>query len=143
MYRGRRLFRYGRAIILLSVASTVLFGALAFWTVRTHGWTWLSVGALGLTILGAAGIAEGLVTRIELTDDALVVTSLRGRRRYALTVIRRVEESRGVPPAVLLEDGRWVRLPAVGTSIGNSIRAWLEQRPTEDTGHRTHQGETP
>jgi hypothetical protein len=125
MYHGRREFRFGRALVLLSVASTVLFAALAFWTYRTDGWTWMSVGASGLILLGVGGIAESLVARIELTDDALIVTNLRGTRRYAVTEIDRIEEARGTTPAVLLKDGRWVRLPAAGSSVGNSIRAWL------------------
>lgn len=130
MYQGRREFRYGRGIVLLSVASTILFLALAVWIYRTEGWTWLSVGALGLTFLGVVSIAEVLVTRIELTDDALVITSLGRRRRFALAEIERVEQLRGVSPAILLKDGRWVRLPAVGSRLANSIRAWLKQQRT-------------
>jgi hypothetical protein len=126
MYQGRREFRYGRGIVLLSVAAAILFIGLAVWTYRTAGWTWMSLGAFGLAALGIAGVAEILVTRIELTDDALVITGLRGTRHYARTGIKRVEEARGVSPAVLLEDGRWVQLPPVGSSIGNSIRAWLK-----------------
>ncbi len=63
--------------------------------------------------------------RIEITDDALIVTDLRGRRRYELADIERVGEARGAPTAVQRKDGRWVRLPLVGDHVGNSIRSWL------------------
>jgi hypothetical protein len=126
MYRGRREFRYGLVIVFVSIASAILFIGLAVWTYRTYGWTWMSLGAFGLAALGIAGVAEILVTRVELTGDALVITGLRGTRRYARTGIKRVEEARGVSPAVLLEDGRWVQLPPVGTRIGNTRRAWLK-----------------
>ena len=116
-------------MVLLSVAFTVLFAVLALWTYRTDGWTSMSAGAVGLTLLGVAGITESVVTRIELTDDALVVTNLRGRREYPVAEIERIEETRGMSPAVLLKDGRWVSLPAVGSSAGNSIRAWLKRHP--------------
>ena len=129
MYHGRREFRTGQALVILSVAFTVLFAVLALWTYRTDGWTWMSAGAVSLTLLGVAGISESLVTGIELTDDALVVTNLRGRREYRVAEIERIEEARGMSPAVLLKDGRWVSLPAVGSSAGNSIRAWLKQHP--------------
>jgi hypothetical protein len=37
-----------------------------------------------------------------------------------------VEEARGVPTMLLLSQGRAVKLPSVGSSLGNSIRAWLK-----------------
>ncbi|MGH7467994.1 MAG: hypothetical protein ACRENP_08410 [Longimicrobiales bacterium] len=55
------------------------------------------------------------------------MTDLRGQRRYAVTAIERIEEARGGPPAILLKNGRWVKLPSVGNNLGNSVRAWLMQ----------------
>jgi hypothetical protein len=69
---------------------------------------------------------ESLVLRVRLTDDALLVTDLRGRRCYPLTEIAKMEEAKGSPTAILLVDGRWVKLPSVGNSLGNSIRAWIK-----------------
>jgi hypothetical protein len=36
--------------------------------------------------------------------------------------------AKGSPPAILLKQGRWVKLPSVGRSVGNSMRAWLRQQ---------------
>jgi hypothetical protein len=129
MYQGRRVFRAGPWMVLLLVGVTLLFAGMAFAAWRTGGWTWVSLSlAAASVILGLGGILETLLLRIELTDDAMLVTDLRGRRRYAMADIERVEEAKGVPPALLLRDGRWVKLPSVAASLGNSVRAWLKQR---------------
>ncbi len=114
-------------MVVMSVLVTILFAAGAVMTYRERGWHWVSVGLACMTVVGAGAIVESLVLRVRLTDDALLVTDLRGRRRYPLADITRVEEAKGVPTAILLANGQWVRLPGVGDSIGNSIRAWLKQ----------------
>ena len=113
---------------LLFVALTALLGTGAAHTYRTDGWTWVSVGLAAATVLlGLGSIIESLIMRIEITDDAVVVTDMTGRRRYGISEIERVEEARGVPVVLVLRTGRGVRLPPVGSSVGNSIRAWLRQ----------------
>ena len=113
---------------LLFIIPTALFAAAAFFTYRERGWVWVSIGlACATVILGLGSILESLILRIELTQDTLIATDLRGRKRYALTEIDRVEEARGCPPALLLKNGRWVKLPSVGSNVGNSIRAWLKR----------------
>jgi hypothetical protein len=76
-------------------------------------------------VFGVGGILETLIVRIELTDDAMLVTNLRGRRSIGIDDIERLEESKGTPPAVRLKNGEWVQLPAVGNHLGNSVRLWL------------------
>lgn len=125
-YRGRREFRAGAGAILVSVLVTILFGAGAVMTYRDRGWNWVSIGLACATVFGVAAIVEALVLRIQLTDDALVVTDLRGRRFYPVADIAGVEEAKGTPTMLLLASGRGVRLPPVGSSLGNSIRAWLK-----------------
>jgi hypothetical protein len=66
------------------------------------------------------------VLRVRLTDDALSVTDLRGRRHRAADIIG-VGEAKGVQMAIKLTDGCWVKLPPVGSSLGDSIRGWLRQ----------------
>ena len=109
-YRGRREFRPAGAVI----------------TYRQRGWSWVSLTFAGATILGLGAILESLILRIQLTDDALVVADLRGRRRYPMRDIARVEEAKGVSPMLVMADGRAVRLPSVGSNLGNSVRAWLK-----------------
>jgi len=125
-YRGRRDFRAGRAAVIVSVFVALLFATGAVMTYRDRGWNWVSIGLACATVAGVGAIVESLVLRVRLTDDALFVTDLRGRRRYPLADITGVEEAKGVPTTLLLANGRWVSLPAVGSSLGNSIRAWLK-----------------
>lgn len=109
------------------IALTLGFAAGAFFTYRTAGWTWVSVAfALATLVLGVGSVIESLVQRIELTDDAVVVTRLTGKQRIPRESIQRVEEAKGVPPALLLLSGAWVKLPSVGSYVGNSIRSWLK-----------------
>jgi hypothetical protein len=126
-YDGRREFRHGFAFRLGLVAVTGLFAAVAAFLHRREGWTWVSVGAAAGVAIALVGFVESLVLRVRLADDALVVTDLRGTRRYPIEQIERIREERGAPAAIRLVDGRWVRLPGVGASLGNSVRAWLKQ----------------
>lgn len=113
-------------MVIISIVVTMLFAAGATMTYREWGWNWVSVGFAGMTVLSIGGIVESLVLRVRLTDDALFVTELLGRRRYDVADIAGVYEAKGVPTAIQLADGRVVKLPSVGSSLGNSIRAWLK-----------------
>ena len=116
-------------MVLVLVGVTALFAAGAFFTYQERGWNWVSIGlTAAAVILGLGGILESLILRIELTDEAMIVTDLRGRKRYPITQIERIAEAKGVAPALLLSDGRWVKLPSVGADLGNSVRAWLKAR---------------
>jgi hypothetical protein len=113
----------------LMVGVTLLFAVVAYGAYRSRGWNWVSISmALVAGILGVTSIVESLVLRIELTDDAMLVTDLTGRRRFAIGDIERISEEKGGPPAILLKDGRWVKLPSVASNLGNSVRAWQKQR---------------
>jgi hypothetical protein len=126
-YRGRRVFRAGRAVVILTVLVTGLFALGAVVTYGAGGWNWVSVALACMTVFSVGGIAESLILTVRLTEDALVVTDLLGRRSYRLTDIAGVHEAKGVSPVMLLADGRRVKLPDVGDNIGNSIRSWLKQ----------------
>ena len=95
----------------------------------------MAIGLTGATvILGLGSIIETLVVRIELTDEALIATDLRGRRRYAREDIERVGEAKVSPPSLLLKVGTWVHLPSVGDSVGNSVRSWLKHSESRSRG---------
>ena len=120
---------------MLFVGLTGLFAAGAFVTHRQNGLTWVSIGLAGATvILGVGSIIESLILRIEITDDALIATDLTGRKRYDIAAIDRIEEAKGCPPAILLKDGSWVKLPSVGNNVGNSVRSWLKQSESRGRG---------
>lgn len=125
-YGGRTEFKLGWPFIAFYMVLTALFAAatVALW--RVDGLTWVTITLAGMSAMSAGAIVETLVLRIHLTDDALVVRDLRGRRSYAKSDIDTIEEARGAPPSLRLKDGRWARLPSVGRSLGNSVRAWLK-----------------
>lgn len=125
-YGGRRDFRLGPGFIVFYGLLTLFFATGAMMTYRHRGWSWVALGLAGATLLGLGAIIESLILRVELTDDALVVTDLRGRQRYPRAAIAGVEEAKGVSPMLLLTNGRAMRLPSVGGSLGNSVRAWLK-----------------
>lgn len=129
-YRGRRDFRSGSGGIIVIVLATLIFAAGAVMTYRMQGWTWVSIGLACGTVFSMLGIVEALLFRVRLTDDALLITDLRGRRTYPKSEITRVEDLKGAPAAILLASGRWVKLPPVGSDMGNSIRAWLKSGGT-------------
>jgi hypothetical protein len=128
MYNGRRLFRLGPGMLLLFVGLTALFAIGAWMTSRERGWGWVSITlACATLVLGFGSVLESLILRIELADDAMIVTELTGRRRYSKADIDGIKEAKGVAPTLLLKGGRWVKLPVVGSDLGNSVRAWLKQ----------------
>jgi hypothetical protein len=118
----------GPAWIAPFAVVTALFAAVSWGIWRDAGWNWLSIGMTFATVfVGFGSMIECLLLRIELTDDALIMTDLRGRRRYEIADIERISEAKGVPPALRLRNGQRVILPSVGSSVGNSVRAWLKQ----------------
>ena len=116
-------------MLFVFVGITALFAVVTFGAYRARGWNVVSISmALATVALGIGSIIESLLLKIELTDEAMLVTDLRGRKRYDAAEIERIEEAKGGPPAILLRSGKWVKLPSVGSSLGNSVRAWLKQR---------------
>lgn len=113
-------------MMIITVVCTVIFAAVATVLVQTRGWSWVTIASVLMVIVGVAGIIERFVVRIQLTDDALIATDLRGTRRYEKAAIERIEEAKGGPPAIRLKDGKWAELPSVESSLGNSVRAWLK-----------------
>jgi hypothetical protein len=114
-------------MVLLLVGVTALFAVATFMIYRERGWTWVSAGLGASTVIfGLGGIVESLILRIELTDDAMIVTGLKGKRRYEIGAIERIHEAKGVTPVLELKDGTAVKLPSVGSDLGNSVRAWLK-----------------
>ena len=125
-YNGRTEFTQGRGFVILHVVLTLLFATGMVYMRRAEGWSWGALTFAGMTVLGLGAIVETLVLRIDLTNDALVVRDLRGRRAYPRDQIERIAEAKGSPPSIQLKGGRWVRLPSVGSNLGNSVRAWLK-----------------
>ena len=92
MYKRRRVFRRGPGWIVSFALITALFAAVSWVIWRENGWNWLSIGMTFATVFAGFGsIIESVILRIELTDDALFMTDLRGRRRYEIADIASIQ----------------------------------------------------
>lgn len=91
------------------------------------------VALTGLTLLFAVGLVEGLTARVELNLETLeVVTNFRRRAIPRAEVIRAVGE-KGVPVAIELRSGGWLKLPRLGTGPhANTVRAWIKRSAAAD-----------
>jgi hypothetical protein len=126
-YKGRSVCctSAGYRVIFVVVELIFLVGAVS--TYGARGWTWTSAALIASSVLGLAGVLQGVVRRIELADDTLCVTDLWTRYRLSKSEIVSVHEAKGVPTTLLLADGRKISLPELGQRPGNSIRAWLKR----------------
>ncbi len=125
-YAGRRVFRSAPWLLGVLTAVEVLFTAGAWWLYRLQGLALPTVILAGLAVFGIVALMDTATRRVVLGSDAVHVTGLWGRRRYAKREIVGVSEEKGGPPALKLADGRWAKLPPdVGHHVANSIRAWL------------------
>lgn len=116
-------------MLVFMVICTAIFAGVTFLLYRSRDWEWMSISMAVVTVVfGGGGIVETLIARIELTDDALIMTDLRGRRRYKIADIDTVGEAKGSPTVMRLKNGQRIKLPSVGSDLGNSIRSWLKQQ---------------
>lgn len=125
-YAGRTTFTSGAFAIVAVLAAEALFVTGAAWTYGVRGWTFTSIGLTGMSLFGLAAILDTLTQRVVLEDDRLVVGRFWGSQSYAREQIVQVSDAKGSPTSMRLADGRIVRLPFVGNSMGTSIRAWLK-----------------
>jgi hypothetical protein len=119
----------------LTAATCVLFVAGLVLTYRLHGVGWQSLAFAGLSVLGVAAIAESWLVRVSLRDDAVWITTLRGRRRVPRETIESVTWEKGGGVALRTAGGAWVKLPEMGfdsQGLTNSIRAWLRRTRAAD-----------
>lgn len=96
---------------------------------RTQGLSASTVGLAGFALLAVLGLADALVTRVEVDEEGL--TRVAGFRRQEIprTDIDRVTWESGTGVSVHLTNGSWVKLPDVGNSQAraNSLRSWLKR----------------
>ena len=128
-YRGRRVFRIHPVAIWIVVASIALFATGAVYMFLYGKSPFTAWGLAGMAVLGVVGLVDWLVTRVELLDDEIVVRTLWSRRSYPRAEIESVYEAKGVPSALVLTGDRIVKMPDIGPSFGNSVRAWLKSNP--------------
>lgn len=124
---GNRVFRSPRWYVAFVAAAALLFAAGTWYTYATRGLHLLTLGSLGLTVVGVVGIIEVVVDRVVLTDDALHVVRIWSRRSYAKSEITNVTQLKGTAVTLKLTDGRWAELPTVAVHP-NTIRAWLREK---------------
>lgn len=106
-----------------------LFAAVASGMYILGGLTWLTIAAGVLVLVALGGLLDALTSRVELTDDRLVVVRNLRRREYLRTSFVKVAWGKGVPLALQGASGHWVRLPEVGgggQAMANTLRAWIK-----------------
>jgi len=107
--------------LVISAAGAVLFAG-------REGESVEAVGLAGLAILFAVGIVEGLASRVVLGAESLEVVSSFKRTTVPRAEIVRVVGEKGVPVAVQLRSGEWLKLPRLGTGPhANTVRAWVKR----------------
>ncbi|HSF17857.1 MAG TPA: hypothetical protein VLK65_20120, partial [Vicinamibacteria bacterium] len=117
-------------IKVLSLGAALLFVAGFVATYVSRGLNPIALGFAALSVLAILGVLEALTLRVVLDVDALRVSKLWSTKAYPRSDIRSVTWAKGCPVSLGLADGRWVRLPEVGTSsqgVVNTIRAWLKR----------------
>ncbi|MBI2214266.1 MAG: hypothetical protein HYU52_11525 [Acidobacteria bacterium] len=105
--------------LAISVAGVVLFS-------NRPGESIVTVAFIGLSGLFAVGLVEGFVARVVLGVDSLRIVSNFRENQIPRGEIIRVVGEKGVPVAVELRSGGWLKLPTLGTGPhANTVRAWL------------------
>lgn len=104
--------------IVFLVVSLVAMAQDADWWVSATCWTFFGFSLVGIV---------ELLTSYVILDEL----HLRIRKNFRLTVLQRAEietvnVAKGCPVTLTLKDGRYVKIPDLGTrNIGNSLRAWI------------------
>ena len=121
-------------LIGVTALAEMLFtaGAVVLFVLQGPGpWAFVLVG---LALAASLAVAEAVISRVVLTDDALEIRSLRGRTTVPVEEIRRVKWEGGSGVAVRRATGTWVKLPSLGRDaqgVTNTVRAWLRARGVE------------
>ena len=116
-------------LVVAIVAASLVIAGLLF-TYSQSGWTWLSLGFAGMTLVGIGGVVEVATSRVTLHGDALECGNLWSRRRYPVGDIASVTWEKGGGVALKLKAGGWAQLPELGYNsqgLTNTVRAWLKR----------------
>ena len=123
-------FKPGPWAVAMSFVIVALFAGFAYLSYTDNAPYW-QIGFLsGVAVLGIVGIVDVLTTRVELTEDQLVVTSNLRTQTYRRSAFVQVTAERGVPIALKTTEGTWVKLPSVspgGMALVNKLRAWVKK----------------
>jgi hypothetical protein len=117
--------------LAISIAGVWIFRQRAGAVVETIG-----LGALAA--LFALGIVEGLTARVVLGVERLDILSNFRRTSVARSEVVRAVGEKGVPVAIQLRSGAWLKLPTLGTGPhANTLRAWIRSGSPAGAGdHR-------
>ena len=122
-FRSPRWLRFLLAFVCLgaSVSAVALY--------RLQGVAASTIGVAGFAVLAVLGLADALLTRVEVDDAGLTRVSGFRRTRIPRADIDRVTWEAGAGVSVRLSSGSWVKLPDVGNSQAraNALRGWLKR----------------
>jgi hypothetical protein len=112
---------------ILVLGLTICVGGLVDF-IRRPGESIATIGFAVLVLLFVAGLAEALSNRIVLEHDRLDVRNRFKRKVVLASDVTRVVAEKGVPIALQLRDGRWYKIPSLGTGPQpNTLRAWVRR----------------
>lgn len=123
-----QVFSRSRWVTLFAAVAALAFCVLASRSVAMTGWSLVSIGLSVLALFAFVGLLDALTCRVTLKGDALLVVHNLRCVRYSRGEIVTASWAAGVPVAIQLPSGRWVRLPTVGSSnerLARALLAWL------------------
>jgi hypothetical protein len=114
---------------VLCAVGALFLGTLAALTLSSEG---LSIAVVACSIFSVVcGLAtvDALTSRVELSDETLVVVTNLRKRVYPKSAFRAVAWAESAPPSLQFWGGEWLQLPRImpnGMGPANSIKAWLK-----------------
>jgi hypothetical protein len=125
-----RVFRMAGWFKIVSAAATLLLCAAGTYYMVWGANPLHRGGGVALFVFGLAGLADTLVSRIVLDEDAIRVVSLVRTRTYPRADLESAKVDGG---AVFLQKrgGGWLKLPDTGAnslSMRNTIHAWIKAK---------------
>lgn len=123
------IFRSERWLIALCLAFTLFSLTMGISFYRDNGFDIWTLCYIVFFIIGIAGIADGIVSRVVLSEDSLTIIALQGRDSYPRADIESVIAEKGCPLVLKMQDGSWVKLNKGSAFIkATSIRKWLREK---------------
>ena len=105
----------------------VLFGWGAVYSYENIGLDWGSVGLGIVSAIAALAFLDSFFARLVLGEKSLVIVENFKRREIGKDQIKKVVAESGVPVAIQLNNGEWLKVPNLGHStkvIAERIHKW-------------------
>ncbi len=119
--------------VVLAGCVVSCIGALALFLSEGSGL--YSAGLVLLASFFLVAYLENRHTRVQLTDDQLLVAVNFRAHYYARSDLLRVVAEKGCPVAIETRSGAWIQLPETISSLHpNTLRAWIRRVAPAESG---------